>query len=113
MTVPLTCREFTDFLTAYVDGELPRADVDEFERHVGACPPCNAYLDTYRETVRLVRLCAGGRTEPPGDAPEALIEAILCARRIGGASGADERGGAGGSAGRDDADPAAGPKAAG
>jgi anti-sigma factor RsiW len=83
MTVPLSCREFTDFLTAYVDGELPQAERAEFLRHVGACPPCGVYLDNFEETVRLARLCAGGRTEPPADAPEGLIAAILAARRKG------------------------------
>ncbi|MHC5210747.1 MAG: anti-sigma factor family protein [Planctomycetota bacterium] len=83
MTVPLSCREFTDFLTAYVDGDLPLAEAAEFERHIDACPPCGVYLHSYKETVRLARLCAGGRSDPPADAPEGLITAILAARRAG------------------------------
>jgi anti-sigma factor RsiW len=91
MTVPLSCREFTEFLTAYVDSELLSNERAEFERHISACPPCGVYLDSYRETVRLARLCAGGRTDPPADAPEGLITAILAARRAGRAQAGDGR----------------------
>jgi len=80
----LTCRAFADFLMAYLDEDLPAAQRAEFEAHIRACPPCVHYLRTYEETVKLGRcLCADDDAPPPSDAPEALIQAILAARRKG------------------------------
>lgn len=80
----LTCREFADFLMAYLDGELPEEQRRAFEEHVAICPPCVHYVDTYKETVRLGReLCSEAGGPPPEDAPESLIQAILEARKRG------------------------------
>ena len=49
----ITCKEQVDFIMDYVTGELPAAELHEFERHLKVCPACIAYLDTYREAVRL------------------------------------------------------------
>ena len=80
----LTCREFADFLMAYLDGELPEGERSAFEEHIGACPPCVHYVESYKETVRLGReLCREAAGPPPEDAPEGLIQAILEARKRG------------------------------
>ncbi|MBW2373083.1 MAG: hypothetical protein JRF70_11140 [Deltaproteobacteria bacterium] len=77
----LTCREFADFLRAYLEADLPSDQWEAFEDHVRICPPCVNYLDTYKETVRLGRcVCEDGGGPPPADAPEDLIRAILVAR---------------------------------
>ncbi len=76
----MTCRELVDFLMDYEDGELPEAQRVSFEAHLAECPPCIAYLDSYRETVRLGRAACADEDEP-ADAPPELIEAILAARR--------------------------------
>jgi anti-sigma factor (TIGR02949 family) len=76
----LTCRELTEFLLAYLDGELPEAQRREFERHLEACPACVHYTETYRETVRLGKQCCASDALP-ADVPEALVRAILAARR--------------------------------
>lgn len=76
----MTCREILDFLMAYLDGELPAEEAQSFERHLGACPACVEYLNTYRETVRLEKeACA--ETGDCSSVPEDLIQAILTARR--------------------------------
>ncbi len=78
----MTCQELVDFLRAYVDGELPESEQAAFEDHLGECPPCVAYLDSYRETIRLGRaVCANPDDPIPDDVPERLIEGILAARR--------------------------------
>lgn len=78
----LTCREFADFLMAYLDEELPEGQLSAFEEHFRICPPCVHYVDTYKETVRLGReVCGDAEGPPPEDAPEALIQAILAARK--------------------------------
>ena len=80
----MTCRELIDFLMAYLDGELPARESRSFERHLGLCPDCRAYLDSYRTTVRLGgELCREPEGEPPPDIPEDLVAAILEARRRG------------------------------
>lgn len=77
----LTCREFADFLMAYLDEELPEDERAEFESHLGLCPPCVNYVDTYKETVRLGKACCDPEGPVPADAPEKLVQAILAARR--------------------------------
>ncbi len=80
----MNCREFVEFLMEYLDGELPQAQVTIFRAHMDDCPGCETYLDTYRETVRLGREVCGDPEGPvPEDVPEALVSAILAARRRG------------------------------
>ena len=76
----LTCREFVEFLMAYLSGELPAGQRAVFEEHLGECPDCVAYLRTYRETVRIEKVACGCHDLPPSDVPEELIRAILAAR---------------------------------
>ncbi len=77
----MTCRDLVDFLMAYLDEELPEAQRASFEEHLGMCPPCVAYLDTYRETVALGKAVCSEDDSLPDDVPEALVQAILTARR--------------------------------
>ena len=77
----MNCREMTDFLMAYLDGELPAEQRTAFDEHLGECPPCIDYLESYRESVRLGKVVCTMDDDPvPDDAPEALIQAILAAR---------------------------------
>lgn len=51
----LICKEvIVDYLTDYLDRNLSPRHVADFERHLEACAPCRAYLNTYRQTRRLV-----------------------------------------------------------
>lgn len=77
----ITCRELIDFLYLYLEDELPPDRRSEFERHLGVCPPCRAYIREYREAVRLGRAAF---TNPDGlvdeAPPEDLVRAILALR---------------------------------
>ena len=78
----MNCREFVDFLMDYLEDNLPDAQHATFRAHMEACPGCELYLDTYRETVRLGKACCEDPEGPvPDEAPEALVEAILAARK--------------------------------
>jgi anti-sigma factor RsiW len=80
----LTCREMADFLGDYFEGALPVDQKREFERHLSVCPPCIHYLESYKATVALAKQScsdAAARGAPPADVPEALIQAILAARK--------------------------------
>jgi anti-sigma factor RsiW len=78
----VTCRELTEFIIEYLDGELTPEERAPFERHLKACPPCERYLRQYRFTVAAGRVafteCEG---EIPAQVPEELIRAILDSRR--------------------------------
>jgi anti-sigma factor RsiW len=76
----MTCREFVDFLMAYLDRELQEGQRGVFEGHMDDCPACRDYLDTYEETIRAGQLACGADDPPPEDVPERLIAAILAAR---------------------------------
>ncbi len=76
----MTCREMVDFLMDYVNGELPAEQRSDFDGHLAACPPCIAYLESYKETIKLGRQVCG-REEIPDDVPQELIDAILSARQ--------------------------------
>ena len=78
----MTCREFVDFLMAYLDEEIQGDQRRLFEAHMGECPDCVTYLDTYRETLRLERLCRDPEGPVPEEAPEALVQAVLAARAV-------------------------------
>ena len=80
----MTCRDFVDFLMAYLDGELGSRERDLFDRHMEDCPDCVTYLDTYRETIRLERLCRDPESLLSDEVPEALVRAVLAARRSAG-----------------------------
>jgi anti-sigma factor RsiW len=77
----LTCREIADFLGEYVGGSLPPAAVTELERHLAVCPPCVAYLESYRRTIDLARRAFGGRAAAADpEVPDKLVAAIEAAR---------------------------------
>jgi anti-sigma factor RsiW len=79
----MTCREFTEFLHEYLFDNLPAAERAEFDQHLVECPWCVAYLDSYRQTIRLEQAAFSvpEGTPVPADVPEELVQAILSARR--------------------------------
>ncbi len=83
----MTCREFVDFLMAYLDEELDESVRSVFEAHLGGCSKCVAYMQSYQKTVELGRCaCETDDAPVPADAPSELVQAILAARK-GAASG--------------------------
>lgn len=77
----ITCRELLDFIMAYLDDELTPDQKHEFERHLGVCPSCVNYLETYKTAVRLGKSLGHQPDEPAtGNVPEGLIKAIREAR---------------------------------
>ena len=89
----MNCREFTDFIMAWMDGELPPDQAADFEAHVRLCPPCVTYLDQYKAAVEAGRKACEDEADVPADVPEELIQTILSvarrARRHGGDTGPD------------------------
>lgn len=67
----MDCREAVELVTAYLEGALDSRDRARFERHLGGCPDCSAYLEQIRATIELV-----GGIEPDELAPE-VQEALV------------------------------------
>jgi anti-sigma factor RsiW len=78
----MTCREFLDFLWAYLSFEVTDEQRAEFEYHLSGCPSCVAYMKSYQQTIALGKSAFDPTDEPlPADVPEELVEAILATIR--------------------------------
>jgi len=72
----LTCQEMTLLLADYLDGAMPADDRQAMDHHLGACPPCEAFLRTYAATIRLTGVM------PCDEMPEELqVRLAALARR--------------------------------
>ena len=49
------CLDILRRLSAYIDDELPSAICAELRRHLGACPNCEVFVASLRNTVTLCR----------------------------------------------------------
>ena len=49
------CLDILRQLSAYIDDELPENVCAELRRHVGACPNCEVFIASLRDTVQLCR----------------------------------------------------------
>ena len=78
---PGRCLDILRQLSAYIDDELPSDICGELRRHFGACPNCEVFVASLRETVTLCR----HRPTPPLSAAEraALRQDILRAAQSG------------------------------
>jgi anti-sigma factor RsiW len=62
----LSCHEFVEIVTAYLDDALSTHDRARFDAHLAECPGCTTFLAQIRETVRQV-----GRLSEESLSPEA------------------------------------------
>lgn len=77
----LTCKEFIDFLSAYLDGELDADQQQIFVQHLSVCQACTDYMASYKQTVELLKdEHLRGDLDLGEQVPEGLIDAILAAR---------------------------------
>ena len=77
----MTCQEIAHFLMDYLNGELAEDQRAVFEEHLGDCPDCVAYLQSYEMTVKAIQLTRSPANDPSLDEiPEDLVRAILAAR---------------------------------
>ncbi|MBL8746932.1 MAG: zf-HC2 domain-containing protein [Phycisphaerae bacterium] len=78
----ITCRELAEFIADYLDHTLPADIAREFDRHLAVCPSCVAYIESYKQTIRLGK-AAFAQAEAPADAsaPQAILNAVRAARK--------------------------------
>jgi anti-sigma factor RsiW len=47
----MTCREFVELVTDYLEGRLAAGERETFEAHVALCDGCQAYIEQMRATL--------------------------------------------------------------
>jgi anti-sigma factor RsiW len=77
----LTCREFVELLTDYLEGALDAGERAEVERHVVICRGCSNYAEQFRSTIELLGRLADAAPEPA--APPGAALAIFRAWQAG------------------------------
>lgn len=73
--VSMTCREAIDVLADYLDQVLSPSLAEQLGAHLRDCPPCQAYLKTYRKTQDLAG--QAGRVEMPQELKARLRRFLL------------------------------------
>ena len=53
--------ELRTLASDYLDGELDKASTEKVKSHLERCGPCNAFFNTLRATVNLLRSSAKGQ----------------------------------------------------
>jgi anti-sigma factor RsiW len=71
----LTCEDVIGMLVDYLEAALTPDTVTALERHLEICPPCVAYLNTYRKTRELAG--TAGRVEMPEEMKRVLRDQLL------------------------------------
>jgi len=65
MPTSLTCKDAIEILADFLDQSLTSDVAARLTQHLKDCPPCVAYLATYRRTRQLVG--RAGRVEMPAE----------------------------------------------
>lgn len=82
----LTCREFVEVLTDYLEDALEPAERAEVERHIVICRGCSNYIEQMRTTISLLGSVADEKLNDRGEAQPseqllAVFRAWQAARR--------------------------------
>lgn len=72
----MTCQELIEFLSDYLDGQLPLPQRLAFELHLKLCRDCRAYLHNFKTTIAVAKQSGDQAAEMPED----LVKAILDSR---------------------------------
>ncbi len=51
----VTCREVAELLIDFVGGDLSELHMLTLHQHIGDCPPCHSYLETYKTSIQMMR----------------------------------------------------------
>ena len=70
----VTCREFVEHLTDYLEGGLDAEERADVERHIVICRGCSNYVEQVRSTLDLLSRLA---THEVDDAPASATLAIF------------------------------------
>jgi len=70
----MTCAEFVELVTAYLDGSLDPDTERRFTAHLAACSGCERYLDQIRRTIEELGHLPEQRLDP--EARDRLLDAF-------------------------------------
>ncbi len=70
----VTCREFVEVLTDYLEDAIDAAERAEIERHIVICRGCSNYVEQFRSTIDLLGRIAA---DEPDDAQASAALAIF------------------------------------
>ena len=73
----ITCQEFVELVTDFIEDQLAEAQRIEIEIHLGACHGCETYLRQVRQTIAALRDLA--RAE---DFPRTRAQALAAFREL-------------------------------
>jgi len=71
----LSCREFAELVTDYLEGGMADADRIRFDEHLAGCAGCVNYVDQMRTTILVT-----GRVTPDDLSAEAKAELLAAFR---------------------------------
>ncbi len=71
----MTCRDAIALIGEYLESALGEEILQDLERHLRDCPPCVAYLNTYRRTRDLA--ADASRVEMPEEMRERIRQFLL------------------------------------
>ena len=72
--IALSCQEFVELVTDYLEGALEPGDLRRFEAHLADCDGCTGYLEQLRLTIRVTGAITTDDLSP--DAERTLLEAF-------------------------------------
>lgn len=73
----LTCRDFVELVTDYVEGILPHAERRRVEEHLAGCDGCEEYMEQFLTTITLTgRLTVTDVETLRPEARESLVAAF-------------------------------------
>lgn len=55
----ISCQQVIDYCLDYIEGDLPDDEQAHFRRHLGQCPDCVTFFETYRRTPEVTRTVLG------------------------------------------------------
>ncbi len=70
----LTCQEFVELATEYLEGKLPPTTQARFEEHIAICEGCAMYLEQIRQTIQITGKLTGESI--PEEVQESLLRAF-------------------------------------
>ncbi len=74
----VTCASGIELLMDYLEGVLPPETARDLEAHLAACERCRAYVESYRQTPRILREATVA--ELPAELRHALMAALRAKR---------------------------------
>ena len=73
----VTCRQFVELITDYLEGTLPARTLSHVEEHLVMCDWCVTYLEQMDATIASLAALGETRSAEP---PEALLSALRTKR---------------------------------